>query len=96
MTHRPNTGPEIFLKCLLIFMVSAPIFSAFVASTKPTPGNLRMGEQGAGFLLIGALGAIGIPALMAAGTKKKYVPGEQPRFNSYHEVEAYLKSKERR
>tara|TARA_B110000444_G_C18561308_1_gene464960 strand:+ start:76 stop:312 length:237 start_codon:yes stop_codon:yes gene_type:complete len=75
-------------------MVSAPIFSAFVGATKPREKNLRMGEQAAGFLFLGALGAIGIPALMMLGTKKKEVAQGDRRFNSLQEVEAYLKLKE--
>lgn len=96
MTHRPNTGPEIFLKCLLIFWIVGPLMAGFAEATKPRGKDLRVTEQAAGFLFLGALGAIAIPALMVAGTKKKPVPNEQPRFNSFKEVEAYLKSKERR
>ena len=71
MPYRKNTGPEIFLKCLLIFMVSAPIFSAFTVATKPEGKNLKEPQQLGGLLLIGAVGAIAIPALMVAGTKNK-------------------------
>ena len=96
MTHRPNTGPEIFLKCLLIFWIVGPLFAGFAEATKPRENDSKMAEQAAGLLLFGALGAVAIPALMVAGTKKKPVLNEQPRFNSFKEVEAYLKSKEKK
>ena len=96
MTHRPNTGPEIFLKCLLIFWIVGPLAAGFTEATKPQGKNLKMTEQGAGLLLFGAIGAIAIPALMVAGTKKKEVARNEPRFSSLQEVETYLKSKERK
>ena len=97
MTHRPNTGPEIFLKCLLIFWIVGPLMAGFAEATKPQGKDLRVTDQVAGFLFLGALGAVAIPALMVAGTKKKEEEEQvDRRFNSLQEVETYLKLKEKR